>query len=47
MFLGLVVGGEEQCMEDIMDAPSWGEVQLICHRGHYFGDCKRSVSSWH
>jgi hypothetical protein len=44
VFGGLVVGGQKGCMEDIVNAPGWREIQLICHRGHFFGDCKRAVS---
>ena len=32
MFCGFAIRGQQGCMEDIMDGPGCGELQLICNR---------------
>ena len=32
MFYGFAIRGQEGCMEDVMDGPGRGELQLVCDR---------------
>ena len=32
MFYGFAIGGQERCVEDVMNGPGCGKLQLICDR---------------
>ena len=46
MFLCLIVGGQEGCMEDIVDFPSTQELKTIGYVWDFSGYPEGSIPSW-
>jgi len=39
-----VIRSQQGGMEDVMNGPGWGEVELISHRRYSFGDVEGSMT---